>query len=189
MHFISIELSPNGGPLSLPPHALPELLVLVLVHLPLPLLLHAIGPHGSRIFQPRVLLSLRLSWATKPTCQNGFRNKPKREAGKNYGGTRVLRCWWTRNSCGGWVTFSVKINDGVRWLRGVKGSDDSRGRWWSSQQFLERRSHLKNRSEVAPLQLCEARFYQVANRSPRRRLFGYLVILALFLSSLYSNFY
>ena len=44
----------------------------------------------------------------------------------------------------------------------------------------------KRGSAVATLR---SRFYQVANRSPRRCLFGYLVILAPFLLSLYSKFY
>lgn len=42
--------------LSQPPEMLPQLLVLVPVHLPLPLLLHAISPHLPRII---VLLGLR----------------------------------------------------------------------------------------------------------------------------------
>lgn len=73
--------------LSLSPHTLPKLLILMFVHLLLPLLLHAISPKGSSIIQ----LSIIWHMGKKPIFKNGFWSKPKRK-------TREDQCWtWGPN--------------------------------------------------------------------------------------------
>ena len=108
--------------LRLSPHALPELLVLVLVHLLLPLLLHAVRPEGSRVFffHPGIIA------ATKPAFRNGSWEEAKGETGKDHGGGIIE---------GLSVTLLGRVasesEDGVLvlvlGLRWVEGSDESEG--------------------------------------------------------------
>lgn len=111
----------NPHLLTLSPHTLPQLLVLVLVHLPLPLLLHAVRPHGSRIFFHSIIEG------SKPTFKNGFWEKPKRETGKDHGGgIELLHC----GACGRGLRVTLWGDSENRVLelrRRVNGGDEFEG--------------------------------------------------------------